>query len=99
LLLSLQTYTGSPVAVQTCGRFVPELALLYAIWRGQRWASFLLGGSFALVTLVALGVLVLDVWPWSADVPIGLWGAVLAAWSYVLFRSSALAAYQQHQRE
>lgn len=77
---------------------MPELALLLAVWRGHRWASGVLGGSFLLVALAAIFVIVTDRWAWTADLLIGGWGAVLGAWALVLFRSPALRAYQEHQR-
>ena len=97
--LAFQLHYGSPVAAQTCVRLVPGVALVFFIWRGQRWASLVLAAIFVLNTLLAVRVLVVDLWPWPADVLIGIEGAAYAASATVLFRSAALRAYQEHQRE
>lgn len=96
--LAFQTYFGSPVAAQTCARLVPGVALVYFVWRGQRWAALVLGAIFALNAVLAARVLVIDLWPWPADVLIAIEGLAYASWSAVLFRSAALRAYREHQR-
>lgn len=97
--LAFQVYFGSPVAAQTCQRLVPGVALLYFLWRGQRWASLVLGALFVVNAALALYVIAVDRWPWPADVVIGLEGALYAAWSVVLLRSAALRTYLAHQRD
>ena len=97
--LALQLWFGSPVAAESCQRLVPGVALLYFLWRGQRWASLALGAIFVLLATLAARVILVDLWPWPADAVIGLEGVAYGAWSVVLFRSPALRAYQQHQRE
>jgi hypothetical protein len=82
------------ISASTCTRFAVEAGLLFAMWRGLRWARWSLVGYFAVVATLALYALTREFTP--ALVALATY---YVTWAVTLTGSRNLGAFQRCRRE